>query len=537
MKYWFVLLLFFLSACFVQAQDISVVKFQKLENDLDARVNAPVLDQNGKKCALLKVVTIEKGFTFDVGQLGVVKTVYKPAEVWVYVPKGVNKIKITHPKLGQIKSDDGYYWFPEGGVEDATCYRMEITTNKIIEAIYDDSRKQKLFVEVRYGKAAMTLNGMKIALDYYGKSTQELSFGTYKYKVEVPGYYPKEGTITINDPKKAQTLVINDLKPIMGKIKVKVSPPDAKLYIDEKEVRTSTLFVPYELQVGTHSIQVSANGYKTETKIIEIKAEQTTELVLSLSRTAKFTFETDPSGASVSVDGAFIGKTPCSTQLATGTYRIKAEKSGYKNYEAYVKLNSATPYFKVPLRKIYNKKYELYLEVNSQIACWKRFMTVGATLGGFIYNVNIEAAYFYGFGKSENIYWCGSDVYPISATYKPMSGILKVGYGFPLGTRFRIVPQFGLSLLKLSEKLNDKYSDPMADGAYAENGIVSIRFSAVVVNHLALTVTPEYAFKIKNSRGYNLLSEVSPKIKCWEKGVSIKLGVAVFFYGNRKNRK
>lgn len=530
MRRLFILLFLLLSACFVQAQDISVVKFQKLENDLDARVNAPVLDQNGKKCALLKIVTVEKGFTFDVGQLGVVKTVDQPAEIWVYVPKGVNKIKITHSQLGQIKSDDGYYWFSTGGVEEATCYRMEITTNKIIEAIYDDSRKQKLFIEVRYGKATMSLNGMKIALDASGKSMQELSFGTYKYKVEAPGYYPKEGTIAINDPKRAQTLVINDLKPIMGKVQVKVSPPDAKLYIDEKEIKTAALFVPYELQIGTHSIKVSANGYMTETKTIEIKADKTTELMFSLSRTAKFAFETDPAGASVSVDGTFIGKTPCSKQLATGTYRIKAEKPGYKNYDAYVKLNSATPSFKIPLRKIYNKRYELYLEANSQIACWQRFMTVGATLGGFIYNINIEAAYFYGFGESENIYWCGSNVYPISATYKPAhSGVLKVGYGFPLGTRFRIAPQFGLSLLKLSEELKDKPNEPIASGAYAGNGMVSIRFSAVVVNHLALTVTPEYAFKIKNSHGYNLLSEVSPKIKCWEQGVSIKLGVAVFF--------
>lgn len=530
MKYWFIFLLFCLSPCFVQAQDITVVNFHKLENDLDARINHPVLDINRRKCALIKVVTIEKGFTFEVGILGVEKRLDTTAEIWVYVPPGVKKIKITHPQLGQIKSDDGYYWFPEGGVEAATCYRMEINTNKIIEATYDDSRKQNLFIDVRYKKAVISLNGIEIVLDSYGKSKQELSFGTYKYKVEAPGYYPKEGKITINDSQKAQTLVINDLKPIMGKIKVKVNPPDARLYIDEKEIKTSISFEPYELQIGAHSIRVTANGYKAETKTIEIQADTTQELEIFLSRMANFTFDTDPSGATVLMDGTLIGKTPCSKQLATGTYRINAGKPGYKDYDAYVKLNSADPYFKIPLKKIYNKKYELYLEANSQIACWQKFTTVGATIGGFIYNVNIEAAYFYGFEKSENIYWCGSDIYPISVTYKPMhSGVVKVGYGFPLGTRFRITPQFGLSLLKLSEKLKDKHVHPVANGAYAGNGIASIRFSAVVVNHLALTVTPEYAFKIKNSRGYNLLSEVSTKIKRWEQGVSVKLGVSVFF--------
>ena len=531
MKPWFIFLLFFFSACFVQAQDISVVKFQKLENDLDARTNAPVLDYSGKKkCALIKVVTTEKGFSFDVGQLGVKKVVDTlPAEIWVYVPAKTNKIKIMHPKLGQIKSEDGYYRFPDGGVESATCYRMEITTNKIIEALYDDSRKQDLLINVRYENAAFFLNGVKIGLDSRGIAKQEVSFGTHKYKVEAPGYYPKEGKITINDSQRMQTLEIKDLKPIMGKIKVMVEPPDAKLYIDEKEIRNSIRFEPYELQIGIHNIRASANGYKTEIKTIEIE-DTIKELKISLSRMATFTFDTDPSGAIVSVGGSFRGKTPCSTQLSTGTYRIKAEKSGYKDYDANVKLNSANPRFKIHLRKIYNKKYELYLEANSQIACWQRFMTVGATIGGFIYNVNIETAYFYGFGKSENIYWCGSNVYPIGVAYKPIhSGVLKVGYGFPLGTRFRIAPQFGLSFLELGEELKDKHNHSIANGAYAGNGIVAIRFSAVVVNHLALTVTPEYAFSIKNSHSYNLLSEVSSKIKRWEQGVSIKLGVAVFF--------
>lgn len=50
---------------------ISVKSFTELSNDLDARVNYPMLDQNGQKCALVKVYTTESNFSFDNGLLGV----------------------------------------------------------------------------------------------------------------------------------------------------------------------------------------------------------------------------------------------------------------------------------------------------------------------------------------------------------------------------------------------------------------------------------------------------------------------------------
>lgn len=52
------------------SQQISVESFTPLENDLTANTAGTMKkDQNGKTCALIKVVTSEKGFNFDVGIL------------------------------------------------------------------------------------------------------------------------------------------------------------------------------------------------------------------------------------------------------------------------------------------------------------------------------------------------------------------------------------------------------------------------------------------------------------------------------------
>ena len=80
------------------SQKMSVESFKLDETDLTANLaGTTVLDQNGEKCALIKIFTTETGFSFDVGSLGVVKTEQKVGEIWVYVPFGIKKIVLSHP--------------------------------------------------------------------------------------------------------------------------------------------------------------------------------------------------------------------------------------------------------------------------------------------------------------------------------------------------------------------------------------------------------------------------------------------------------
>ena len=124
MKNIHILFLFLVITGHLSAQrNINVLSFNKLENDLDARVNEPLKDQNGDICAIIKVVTTQTGFSFDCGQIGVVKTVNKSSEIWVYVPYGAKRITITHPQLGMLRD----YLFPMP-IEKATVYELVLTT-------------------------------------------------------------------------------------------------------------------------------------------------------------------------------------------------------------------------------------------------------------------------------------------------------------------------------------------------------------------------------------------------------------------------
>jgi hypothetical protein len=99
-----VIILFFTLFTFqIQAQNISVKSFRLLENDLDARVNYPKKDQNGEKCAIIKIQTTEIGFRWDGDALGITSSEKKTGEYWLYLPRGAKRLTIAHDKLGILQ--------------------------------------------------------------------------------------------------------------------------------------------------------------------------------------------------------------------------------------------------------------------------------------------------------------------------------------------------------------------------------------------------------------------------------------------------
>ena len=102
-------------ACSLSAMaDMRVRDFTLLDTDVDALVTEPVRDHiSGKYCAIIKIITTQTGFSFDLGIMGAPeKITYKEnlGEIWVYMPVSARKLKIAHPRFGQLDTDtqDGY---------------------------------------------------------------------------------------------------------------------------------------------------------------------------------------------------------------------------------------------------------------------------------------------------------------------------------------------------------------------------------------------------------------------------------------------
>ena len=114
------------------AQNIAVKSFNILENDLEARVVSPKKDQNGDRCAIIKMVTTQKGFVFEGDMNGIVTTIYKTGEYWIYLPWGSKSLTLKHDKLGVLRQ----YRYPVK-IEEATVYEMILTTGTVTTTVED----------------------------------------------------------------------------------------------------------------------------------------------------------------------------------------------------------------------------------------------------------------------------------------------------------------------------------------------------------------------------------------------------------------
>lgn len=179
----------------MQAQNLAVQSFRMDETDLTANTaGTTVIDQNGNKCALIKVETTLKGFTFDAGTLGVVKTENHVGEVWLYVPEGVKRLSIFHEDYMPIRDYDLGMMLRR-----ARTYVLRLSASQQ-QAAEEAPTSQFVIFQVSPANATIELNGETLPV-HNGSATKMMPFGSYDYRVQAPDYMPQAGKVVVDDPK------------------------------------------------------------------------------------------------------------------------------------------------------------------------------------------------------------------------------------------------------------------------------------------------------------------------------------------------
>ena len=311
-------------------QDMSVKSFYLAETDLTANTPGTIVkDQNGNICALIKVETTHKGFTFDVGVLGIVSVVQNPAEIWVYVPFGIRKITIQHPQLGIIRD----YQIP-CSIESGRTYILKLTSGTIRTIVENAVTKQFLHIDLNPKEAIIELNG-KIKATNNGTYQELLPFGKYQYRCYSENYHEEVGIIEINDPHQTHNLDIK-LKPAFGFISIlESSQPDIKgaaVYVDEKYAGILPIN-DYQGPSGKHQIKIIEEQYEAYTDAFVITDEETKVLTPELiPNFAEVTLRTGDE-AFIYVNGEVKGQSKWSGRLAYGSYIFESRKPGHITYQ------------------------------------------------------------------------------------------------------------------------------------------------------------------------------------------------------------
>lgn len=311
---------------------MAVVSFAETTNDRDA-VHFAKKDLNGETCSLIKVVTTQTGFSFDIGSMAVVAVEEKPSEIWVYVPARTAKIKIMHPQLGQLSTEDGYYWFKNNiRTKAGTTYRLVLEAGQMRTIIEQAVTQQYLTVYVNPKDAALEINGEAWIPDGEGVSSKYMNFGEYDYRATAPMYHPAVGRVSVNDPNNPHELTIN-LRPNYGFLKVGAANADmngAFVYIDGQRVGTIPLASSDRLKSGQHQVRIVKELYKPFEQTVTISDSATLNLVPELVPNFAKTYLTVPNNAEIWINGVKRGVGSWSGPLEAGTYRFETRLAGHR---------------------------------------------------------------------------------------------------------------------------------------------------------------------------------------------------------------
>ena len=347
------LLLFFFTWGGVQAQQISVQSFRKLETDLSARGSEGRTDQNGDRCAIIKIVTTETGFDFDPDALGSMGSIQKKGEVWLYVPYGARRLTIRHARLGILRDylyvDNEYVGSGQEMVHKLLSlgkhtYRVEApmyhTEAGTVELMAEKKSELRVALRPAFGFIKIVTepeNGAQVIVDEELTAlitpcvTEKVKSGTHRIKVIKSMYQPVVREVTVEDGK--TSLVHIDLQPNFAELTL-IGEGGASLWVNGEEKGTGSW--KGRVNAGLCSIEQRMPSCRTQRKDIEVKAGE--ELTLKLEPLVRIygilDVSSEPAGATIYVDEEVFGTTPNLIQkMGVGEHKIRLALEGYKDEE------------------------------------------------------------------------------------------------------------------------------------------------------------------------------------------------------------
>ena len=368
-KYLYSLLVLFLIPVLSFGQDkIAVANFSLDQKDLTAIQQGTMLeDQNGEKCAIIKVKTTEKGFTFDIGSLAVQKVDYNhTAEIWVYVPHGAKKITIAHPQLGEVSYD-----FPIP-IEKGKTYIMKLTTNTVVTSVFDEKHSGRLILNISPKNATVGLDGRVESISN-GVIDENVFYGTHRYVISADRYHTLDDTVTIRSEKTVRNV---RLKQAWGWLKFDNSADltDAHLFVDTVS-RGYISSAPVEIASGTHVIRINKPLYRTYEQEIIIKDSTVNTICPALeSDYGVVSLKVPDDKASIWIDDQLVGTGSYEGNLGTGQHVVECKRPSHrptkkminvlKDSKTSIQLNAPSPIYS--LLKINTNGVPVLIDIDNQ---------------------------------------------------------------------------------------------------------------------------------------------------------------------------
>ncbi len=214
----------------------------------------------------------------------------------------------------------------------------------------DDSRSQTIQLFMvrlpdRLFISSGDVTGARVSLDgeEIGETPLEdypVKPGSYRLEVDADRYVGYAEDLDVNGGGSILERELS-LVPDWAPVTVTSAPPGALVLADGEEQGTTP--AEFELDSGRHELEIRKAGFKTWRQNVEV--EPATPLVLPevsmRPSDGTLVVKSQPSGATVLVDGEYRGRSPLRLELDPGrSYRVEVSQAGYKPATGSIRLRS-----------------------------------------------------------------------------------------------------------------------------------------------------------------------------------------------------
>ena len=472
-----------------EAQNMKVLDFKLLETDSTAnRYGTRKVDQNGETAALIKIVTPEKGFSFDGGSLGVVATEEHTGEIWLYVPRQAQKLIIQHQDYGVLRD----FYYP-----------INIQGGKTYEMLIDIGTGRYATSTSGVAKATIFVDGDNCGVSPVRKY---LNYGRHTIKA-VKDRFEGETTTVVTTSQEPQANIqqliqvdMQDMSHLYGDVTVTVDNR-ADIFYNGQNMGTGVWKT--QLREGNYTIETrKANSDPAMTSFTVVAQRQNNvKANAPVQHTGWLHVYTRP--RNVKIAPMDVSETQT---LAVGNYQLEFSKKGYitQNKEYTVHRNETTLDTVTLQRVTYVKPLAFYFGGAFTL---RSLSGISAFVGAVYQRHDLQASYTFGLTESDIIYW-GGDM-NTATKYKMSSISIKYGYQFPLMRQLAITPQAGWSYNFLSANAVQSGNTIYGDRASSQALTIGAKLVIAPMQHLYFFVAPEYMFALSKDKHYETISNNS----------------------------
>ena len=293
------------------AQEIKIKEVKETVSGTDA-FHAPI-DSNGNPCGLVKVLSTIKDLSFDGSIVGRIEN--KTNEYHVFLSKGSKELIIKRPHVLPVK-----VLFEDYGIGEIPS---KATYSITLKSVSLNANKNSVTFDVHPKEANVSIDGILIDNDN-GDGFYQLLLpkGEHVVQFEAKGY---RSSVQVVKAGKESVNFNVELESLLATLDIRCQTSTAEIWIGD-EMKGKGAWQG-KLQAGTYLVSAKQIGYNPQTKEVTLEEKSSRSFVLPMLERAmgKLLIKTDPTGATVTIDGQSGFKLETPIDIKTGQHTIIAK--------------------------------------------------------------------------------------------------------------------------------------------------------------------------------------------------------------------